>query len=232
MAYRILVVEDDLAVQEVIQQFLMAQEYRVEAAEDGLEAWEMLKAGPYDLVILDVMLPRLDGFSLCRMIRQKSSVPIIVLTALSEEKDQVRAFELEADDYIAKPFSFTVLSKRVEAVLRRAHHPNVSGGREMTYGRIRLDLDGFKTYVDHRIVDLTLKEFEIVQALLENLGRVMTREMLLDRIWGYDFYGDNRIVDAHIKNIRRKLDLSDIKTVKGVGYVIEREPDEENRDHL
>ncbi len=221
MTYNILVVEDDIYIQELIQEFLKARNYNVEAIDDGLEAWKMFNEGKYDLVILDIMIPNIDGFSLCSMIRQKSSTPIIILTALSEEKDQLKAFELEADDFITKPFSFNVLIKRVEAVLRRAK--NFHSNNEIEYGRLKLDLSSYKAYVDGEMVELTVKEFEIVQTLLESIGVVMTRDMLLDKIWGFDYFGDDRIVDAHIKNIRKKIDLPYIKTIKGLGYIIERE---------
>ncbi|WP_374016766.1 response regulator transcription factor [Paenibacillus thiaminolyticus] len=225
MAYHILVVEDDGYIQELIKEFLTAHSYQVDVTDNGLEAWQMMERTVYDLVILDVMLPNIDGFSLCRMIRSaQSTIPIIMLTALSEEKDQLKAFELEADDYIAKPFSFNVLVKRVEAVLRRAKNGNSAlPVNDMTFERLRIDLNSYKVYVDEEWIDMTMKEFEILQALLENIGRVMTREMLLERIWGYDYYGDSRIVDAHIKNIRKKIGLPYIKTVKGLGYMMERE---------
>ncbi|MFD3273787.1 response regulator transcription factor [Paenibacillus dendritiformis] len=225
MSHHILVVEDDGYIQELIKEFLTAYSYQVDVADNGLEAWQMMERTDYDLVILDVMLPNIDGFSLCRMIRSaQSSVPIIMLTALSEEKDQLKAFELEADDYISKPFSFNVLVKRVEAVLRRAKNGNPAlPVNDMTFESLRIDLNSYKVYVDEEWIDMTMKEFEILQALLENMGRVMTREMLLERIWGYDYYGDSRIVDAHIKNIRKKIGLPYIKTVKGLGYMMERE---------
>ncbi|MBG9794941.1 transcriptional regulator [Paenibacillus dendritiformis] len=225
MSQHILVVEDDGYIQELIKEFLTAHSYRVDVADNGLEAWRMMERTGYDLVILDVMLPNIDGFSLCRMIRRaQSAVPIIILTALSEEQDQVKAFELEADDYISKPFSFNVLVKRVEAVLRRAKNGNPAlPVNDLTFERLRIDLNSYKVYVNEEWIDMTMKEFEILQALLENIGRVMTREMLLERIWGYDYYGDSRIVDAHIKNIRKKIGLPYIKTVKGLGYMMERE---------
>lgn len=224
MSYRILVVEDDVYIQELIKEFLASHSYQVDVADQGLQAWQMLEQTEYDLVILDIMIPNIDGFSLCHMIRKKSSVPVIILTALSEEKDQLKAFELEADDFISKPFSFNVLVKRVEAVLRRTQSGKIVNPlNEIVFEKLRLDLDSYKVYVIDELIDVTVKEFEILQALLENIGRVMTREMLLERIWGYDYYGDSRIVDAHIKNIRKKLSLPYIKTVKGLGYMIERE---------
>ncbi len=231
MSHHILVVEDDHYIQELITEFLKAQNYEVDMAEDGAEAWQLINKNDYDLIILDVMLPNIDGFSLCRMIRQKSSIPIIILTALSEEKDQLKAFELEADDFIAKPFSFNVLVKRVEAVLRRVQTTDPLKD-EITFGKINLDCSGYKTYVEGELIELTVKEFEIVKMLIGNSGKVMTREILLEKIWGYDYYGDNRIVDAHIKNIRRKIGLPYIKTVKGLGYTMERDLYEEKQNHL
>lgn len=233
MSYKILVVEDDAYIQELISEFLKAQNYQVDVAEDGLEAWDKLDKGRYDLAILDIMLPNLDGFSLCSMIRKKSAMPVIILTALSEEKDQVKAFELLADDFISKPFSFNVLVKRVEAVLRRSNHHQASKPSNGTeYGRLKLDTNAYKAYVDDNLIDLTVKEFEIVDFLLQNKGIVLTRDKLLEKIWGYDFFGDSRIVDAHIKNIRKKINLPYIKTVKGLGYSLERDDHEEKRNHI
>ncbi len=231
MSYKILVVEDDVYIQELIREFLQAQNYQVDVTDDGIEAWKLLSTNEnqYDLVLLDVMLPNLDGFSLCKMIRQKSAIPVIILTALSEEKDQLKAFELEADDYITKPFSFNVLVRRVEAVLRRTAKEAASNN--LQFGRLKVDVNGYKVYVDDQLVDLTVKEFEILQLFLENIGRVLTRDVLVEKIWGYDYFGDNRIVDAHIKNIRKKIGLPYIKTIKGLGYVVERDHHEEKRDH-
>lgn len=222
---KILVVEDDAHIQELIKEFLQAQNYNVDVIDDGIRAWELINKAKYDLVLLDVMLPNIDGFSLCRMIREKSDVPVVILTALSEEKDQLKAFELEADDFISKPFSFNVLVKRVEAVLRRTKSTGTNNSN-LSYGRLNLDTSAYKAYVDEQAIDLTVKEFEIVQMLLLNIGRVMTRDVLLEKIWGYDYFGESRIVDAHIKNIRKKVGFPYIKTVKGLGYCIERETDE------
>ncbi|NBD24030.1 response regulator transcription factor [Paenibacillus glycinis] len=221
MPAAILVIEDDHYIQELIAEFLRAQQYEVDVAEDGLEGWEKFQSGTYDLVILDLMLPTLDGYTICRRIREKGDTPVIVLTALGEEKDQLRAFEEEADDYITKPFSFHVLTKRVEAVLRRTR--SAQSGEQLWNGRLRLDADAYKVFVDGKLVETTTKEFDILNTLIHNAGRIMTRDMLLDKVWGYDFFGDSRIVDAHIKNIRKKLGISIIRTVKGVGYSLESE---------
>ncbi|MCR8846444.1 response regulator transcription factor [Paenibacillus sp. SC116] len=219
MSEAILIVEDDRYIQELIAEYLKAQGYDVDVASDGAEGYRKFTEGTFDLVLLDVMLPNMDGYSICRMIRNQSQTPIIMMTALSEEKDQLQAFELLADDYIAKPFSFNVLVKRVEAVLRRSR--SESKPRELLYGRIRLDCDSYKAFVDDALVELTVREFSIVAYLIENAGRTITREMILDRVWGYDFFGDTRLVDAHIKNIRKKMKISCIETIKGIGYLME-----------
>ncbi|WP_219835168.1 response regulator transcription factor [Paenibacillus sp. R14(2021)] len=221
MPAAILVIEDDYYIQELIAEFLRAQQYEVETASDGLEGWGKCQSKAYDLVILDLMLPSMDGYAICRHIREKGDTPIIVLTALGEEKDQLKAFEEEADDFITKPFSFHVLMKRVEAVLRRTR--SVQSGDQLFDGRLRLDADAYKVFVDGKLIDTTTKEFDILHTLIHNAGRIMTRDMLLDKIWGYDYFGDSRIVDAHIKNIRKKLGISVIRTVKGVGYSLESE---------
>ncbi|MEH7355152.1 response regulator transcription factor [Neobacillus drentensis] len=217
MNQRILVIEDDLDIQELIREFLVSQDYEVDTAQDGLEGIGMFQNGHYDLAILDVMLPNMDGYSICKIIRNKSLVPIIMLTALGEEKDQVKGFELGVDDYITKPFSFNVFIKRVEALLRRSHSP-LSLSRVIRVKEMVVDLDGYKVSVNGEEVELTTKEFEILAVLLENNGKVLTRESLLDKAWGYDFYGDTRVVDTHIKNLRKKLGVPYIKTLKGVGY--------------
>ncbi|REE78765.1 two-component system response regulator VanR [Paenibacillus taihuensis] len=221
MPAAILVVEDDYYIQELIAEFLRAQNYEVDVASDGLEGWKKFQQASCDLVILDLMLPSMNGYEVCRLIREKSDTPVIVLTALSEEKDQLKAFEEEADDYVTKPFSFHVLMKRVEAVLRRTR--GGQSGELLFDGRLRLDADAYKVYVDGKLIDTTTKEFDILNTLINNAGRILTRDMLLDKVWGYDYYGDSRIVDAHIKNIRKKLGISVIRTVKGVGYSLETE---------
>ncbi|RED75085.1 response regulator transcription factor [Cohnella phaseoli] len=216
---KVLIIEDDSDIQELVREFLTAQNYTVDTSNDGLEGIQLFHENEYDLILLDVMLPKLDGYGVCRMIRQKSSVPIIMLTALGEERDEIKGFELGIDDYIAKPFSFNLLIKRVEAVLRRASDKVASG--VIRFKEIVLDKDGFTVTVDDNSIDLTAKEFRILHCLMENQGRTVSREALLNRGWGYDYFGDERIVDTHIKNLRKKLGIPYIRTITGIGYKID-----------
>ena len=217
----ILVMEDDVNIQELIVEFLKAEGYDVDYASDGLEGIQLFKKKEYDLVLLDIMMPNLDGYSVCKMIRQTSNVPIIFLTALNEESNQLKGFELECDDYITKPFSFNLLIQRVKAVLRRVRI-NISNNL-LIFEKLKLDLNTYSVQIDDQNIELTLKEFNILKMLIEKYPQVVTRENLLDSIWGYDYYGDTRIVDAHIKNLRKKIILPYIKTVKGIGYTLEKD---------
>ncbi|MDF2534828.1 MAG: two-component response regulator [Bacillales bacterium] len=220
MSQRILVVEDDLDIQELTKEFLSANEYIVDTANDGEQGYLKFKDGNYDLVMLDVNMPKMDGFTVCKMIRQKSMVPIIMLTALEEEQDQLKGFENGADDYITKPFSFNLLIKRVEAVLRRGTSEN-EAGNIIRFKDLEMDIDAYTVKISGERIETTSKEFQILQTMLESKGKVWTREALLDRVWGYDFFGDARVIDTHIKNVRRKLDRPYIQTVKGIGYKVE-----------
>lgn len=219
MTQKILVVEDDLDIQELTKEFLTANEYEVDTANDGEQGYLKFKEGSYDLVMLDVNMPKMDGFTVCKMIRQKSMVPIIMLTALEEETDQLKGFENGADDYITKPFSFNLLIKRVEAVLRRKL--SETPGNILHFKDLEMDMDAYTVKVAGDRIEMTSKEFQILQTMLETKGKVWTRESLLDRVWGYDFFGDARVIDTHIKNVRRKLDRPYIQTVKGIGYKVE-----------
>ncbi|WP_155590916.1 response regulator transcription factor [Lysinibacillus cavernae] len=219
MIYNILVIEDDPDVQELISEFLITQNYHVDKASDGVEGLKLFQTENYHLVIADIMMPNMDGFHLCNMIRRKSSVPIIILTALSEEKSELKAFDLQVDDYITKPFSFNVLIKRVQAVIRRAYPENVT--RTASFKEIVVDYEAYTVKMNGEVIELTTKEFDILKLFIENEGKVLSRELLLDQLWGFDYFGDTRVVDTHIKNLRKKLDVPYIKTIKGVGYKLE-----------
>ena len=222
MNYKILVVEDDNQIQELIVEFLSSQDYIVDTANDGVEGYEKFKSGEYDLVILDVMMPRLDGHSLCKMIRNiDKEVSIIFLTALGDEENEIKGFDLNADDYISKPFSFNILIKRVEAVLRRKNKEK-SEDEVLKFEGLKLDLQTFKSYIDEEEIELTLKEFNILKLMISSYPTVVSREKLIEKIWVYDYFGDTRVIDAHMKNIRKKIKKDYIKTIKGVGYVLEK----------
>ena len=222
MNCKILVVEDDNQIQELIVEFLSSQDYVVDTANDGVEGYEKFKEGEYDLVILYVMMPRLDGHSLCKMIRSiDKEVSIIFLTALGDEENEIKGFDLDADDYISKPFSFNILIKRVEAVLRRKNNGKVEE-KVLKFEGLKLDLQTFKSYIDGEEIELTLKEFNILKLMISSYPTVVSREKLIEKIWGYDYFGDTRVIDAHMKNIRKKIKKDYIKTIKGVGYVLEK----------
>ena len=219
---QLLVVEDEPDIQELLQNFLEAAGYGVTLAGDGVEAITRFQQKQYDLVLLDVMLPKIDGYGVCELIRHTSTVPVVMLTALDDEAHQLQGFDLKIDDYITKPFSMPILLRKLEAVLRRAGGQSVGERQLLVYQKLTLDLDGYQAYVDGKPVELTHREFEVLQLLLRNQGRVLTRQMLLNQLWDFDFLGDERVVDTHIKNLRKKLQLNYIETIRGVGYRVEQ----------
>ncbi|WP_317310939.1 response regulator transcription factor [Clostridium thermobutyricum] len=218
---KVLVVEDDLKIRELVEEFLKAEGYFVRGASDGLEGYSVFREEEFDLVITDIMMPRMDGYALTNLIREESNVPIVMLTALNDEEDQIRAFDEKVDDFISKPFSFALLIKRVEAILRRCSR-EAGESSSLQFENITLNEDTYKAFVDGEDIELTLKEFNILKLLILNFPTVLKREVLMDKIWGYDYYGDMRVIDAHIKNLRKKIKYDYIKTVKGVGYVLEK----------
>ena len=219
----ILIVEDDMDIQELLREFLKEAGYEVMAANDGIEAMDLFAKNKYDLILLDIMLPKIDGFGVCELIRKQSQVPIIMLTALGGEEEQIRGLDLQVDDYITKPFSVPILIRKIAAVLRRSGQTQDEGHKTIAYQNLLLDLDNYTAMVDGTAYELTQREFEVLRELLTHQGRIMTRQNLLDKLWRYDFYGDERVVDTHIKNLRRKLGIEFIQTVRGVGYKIDRE---------
>ena len=220
---RILVVEDDFDIQELLQNFLQETGYEVDIAGDGVEALSIFIDGKYDLILLDIMLPKIDGYGVCELIRKQSDVPIIMLTALNGEDDQIKGLDLQVDDYITKHFSMPILIRKIAAVLRRSSQGTVESYQSITYGNLLLNCDGYTATMNGNTFELTQKEFEILRELLTHQGRILTRQNLLDKLWRYDFYGDERVVDTHIKNLRKKLGIDFIQTIRGVGYKIDKE---------
>lgn len=222
---KILIVEDDLSIQALLHDFIEEAGHSVVLAADGVEALAKYSEQPFDLILLDIMLPKIDGYGVCEVIRQKSDVPIIMLTALDGEENQIRGLDLQADDYITKPFSMPILLRKIAAVLRRSAKQNDTP-QTMSYKDLTLDLAAYKVYTgeESESVDLTPREFEILRELLLHKGRILTRQNLLQTLWKYEFYGEERIIDTHIKNLRKKLGTADyIETIRGVGYRIDKE---------
>ena len=214
---KILIIEDEPDIQELLAAYLRDAGYEIVIAGDGVEALAQFQQGAFDMILLDLMLPKIDGFGVCELIRRESSVPILMLTALDGEQEQLRGFQMEIDDYVTKPFSMPILLQKIRAILRRT-----AGGMEnnkcLHYRDLTLDLDGMEAVLAGRSLDLTTREFELLQALISSPGRVFTREVLLAKLWGYDFFGDERVVDSHIKNLRHKMGTDYIETVRGVVY--------------
>lgn len=217
---RILVIEDEPDIQEMLCAYLRDAGYSVSAASDGIQAMDCFHRESWDLILLDLMLPKIDGYGVCELIRRESDVPVIMVTALDTEENQIRGFDLQIDDYVTKPFSMPILLRKIAAVLRRTGSDAES--RQLIYRDIVMDLDAYRVTVDGALLDLTTREFELLKELLQNQGSVLTRSVLLGQLWNYDFIGDERIVDSHIKNLRKKLNRDYIETVRGVGYRVEK----------
>lgn len=218
----ILIIEDEKSIQNILRAFLEDAGYSITLADDGMEGIAAFHKDKFDLVLLDIMMPKLDGYTVCEMIRKEGDTPVILLTALDDEDSQMKGFDLLADDYITKPFSMPLVLRRIKAVLRRAQDKD-ENSFILTWGEIQLDTENFKVYVSGQEIVLTAREFEILRLFMENKGRVFTREQLLDLIWNYDYVGDDRIINTHIKNLRRKLGVDCIETIRGVGYRIDKE---------
>lgn len=220
---KILIVEDDFDIQDLLKNFLQEVGYETTIARDGLEAISLFSSAHFDLILLDIMLPKIDGFTVCELIRRQSQIPIIMLTALNREEEQIKGLDLQVDDYITKPFSMPILIRKIAAVLRRSSMIPDREHQTITYQNLILDLDSYSASVNGKSHELTQREFEVLRELLLNQGRVLTRQNLLDRLWKYDFLGDERVVDTHIKNLRKKLGIDFIQTIRGVGYKIDKE---------
>ena len=226
-APRVLVVDDEPSFVEALKVGLIQEGFQVDVAEDGLMALELFKTLKPDLILLDVMLPKMSGFDVCREIRSKSRVPIVMVTARGEEIDTVVGLEVGADDYITKPYRLREVVARMRSLLRRSNWSDdteaSNEGRKIMVGDIRVDTDKYQVEVRNEIVDFPLKEFELLLLLLENAGKVLTRDVLIDRVWGFDYVGDTKTLDVHIKRLRSKVEKDPSKpmliiTVRGVGY--------------
>ena len=220
---QILVVDDESRMRKLVKDFLQREGYSVLEARDGMEAMDIFYEQKIDLVILDVMMPRMDGWQTCREIRRDSTVPIIMLTARSEERDELQGFELGVDEYISKPFSPKILVARVGALLKRIYGTDAE--EKMEAGGIELDKAAHQVRVDGKSIDLSYKEFELLTYFLENQGIALSREKILNNVWNYDYFGDARTIDTHVKKLRNKLgDKGNyIKTIWGMGYKFEVE---------
>jgi DNA-binding response OmpR family regulator len=229
-AGKILVVDDEPHIVELVRYNLAQEGFEVQVAYDGHDAIAKAQAQSPDLVILDLMLPYVDGLEVCRHLRRSSSVPILMLTAKHGEQERVVGLELGADDYVTKPFSPRELVARVRAILRRtAREAQPHGGGVMAAGALRLDPTTHEVRLRDRLVELTTKEFDLLQLLLSHPNRVFTRDFLLEHIWGYDYFGSTRTVDMHISRLREKIEDDPnaptyIMTVRGVGYKLKKEP--------
>lgn len=232
MNQRVLVIEDEINIQELIKYNLEKNGYKVTAADNGIDGLNEALANVPDLILLDLMLPGLDGLEVCkrlRMEKQTKKVPILMLTAKSEELDKVLGLELGADDYITKPFSIKELIARIRAAMRRISDAGAAeplgeeSSKILKVKNIEIDIEKYEVRVKGKKASLTLKEFELLKMLVENRGKVLTRDFLLDRIWGYDYIGETRTVDVHIRHVRQKLNDNEgsdrmIETIRGVGY--------------
>lgn len=219
---KILIVDDESRMRKLVKDFLIKHDFKVLEAANGEDAVDIFfKEIDISLIILDVMMPKMDGWEVCREIRKESKVPIIMLTAKGDERDELLGFELGVDEYISKPFSPKILVARVEAILRRANH--FTSDELIEAGDIQIDKAAHKVTIDNKDIDLSYKEFELLAYFLENQGLALSREKILNSVWNYDYFGDARTIDTHVKKLRSKMgDKGDyIKTIWGMGYKFE-----------
>ena len=225
MSAKVLIVDDDKNICELLRLYLEKDGYATVIANDGDEAVKAFNAQEPDIILLDVMLPKLDGWQVCREIRKTSQVPIIMLTAKGETFDKVFGLELGADDYITKPFDAKEVVARIKAVMRRGVKAAENADKVVKYDKLVINLTNYELWVDGKQIDIPPKELELIYHLASNPNRVFTRDQLLDEVWSFDYYGDSRTVDVHVKRLREKLEgVSDkwsLKTVWGVGYKFE-----------
>ena len=224
---KLLVVDDEIKIRAVIKEYAEFEGYDIDEAGDGMEAIAKCKATDYDLIIMDIMMPKLDGYSAVKEIKKVKNIPVIMLSARAEEYDKLFGFEIGVDDYVVKPFSPKELMARVNAVITRSKSNGVSNvpQEKYVYEGLEIDMLGRNVYVDGEKKDLTPKEYELLVLFVENKSIALSRETLLSKVWGYDFFGDDRTIDTHIKMLRNNLGeyRNLIKTVRGVGYKFEEE---------
>ncbi len=221
---KILIVDDEAGIREAIREYAHFNKYETDEAEDGMQAVAKCLNNDYDLIIMDIMMPKLDGYSACKEIRKNKDIPVIMLSARGEEYDKLFGFELGIDDYVVKPFSLKELMARVAAVLaRKSHGAEAAKQTVLKSGGLEVNMDSRTVTVDGIKVDCTLKEYEILAYLMQNKNIALSRDRMLQDIWGYDFFGDDRTIDTHIKNLRGRLGeyRDKITTVRGIGYKFE-----------
>ena len=221
----LLIVDDEQRIRELIRKYAVFEGYEVDEAADGMQAVEKCRARRYDLVIMDVMMPELDGFSACREIRKTSHVPMLMLSARGEEYDRIHGFELGVDDYVVKPFSPKELMMRVGAILKRSAAAPAASSEQVVIGGLVVDFTARRVTISGEALDLSPKEYDLLFYMVRNRGIALTREKLISEVWGYDFFGDDRTLDTHIKLLRRQLGpyADRITTLRGVGYRFEKE---------
>lgn len=227
--YRMLIVDDEEKIRAVVREYAEFEDYEVEEARDGMEAVSLCRENDYDIIIMDVMMPRLDGYSACKEIKKQKDIPVIMLSARGEEYDKLFGFETGIDDYVVKPFSPRELMARVRAVLARSHAASQAAAEQMPqrlkFGGLEIDIAGREVYVDGQRASMTPKEYDLLFYLVKNKGLALSRDKLLEEVWGYDFFGDDRTVDTHIKMLRGSLGpyRTYIVTLRGMGYKFESE---------
>ena len=222
----ILIADDNNQIIEVLKQYALKENYTVFTADNGSKTLEEFHKRDYDVILLDVMMPEIDGFEVCRRIRQTSMVPIIMITARGEDYDKIMGLNIGADDYVIKPFSPSEVMARVRAILRRVESIGISNKEVVQKGSLRINLDKFQVFIHDETVSLTKKEVEILWLLASNAGIVFSRTQILDSVWGFEYFGDSRTIDTHIKRLRSKVDTYEhsdwkILTVRGIGYKFE-----------
>jgi len=220
---KILIIEDESKIRSIVRDFFNHEGFEVIEAENGKIGLEKFEENKIDLVLLDIMMPELDGWSVCRRIRKNSDIPIVMMTARGDEEDQLMGYELEADDYIVKPFSPSILVAKCKILLKRSKGELLDNNINIVRGSIQIKRDARSVFVEGKQLNLTYKEYELLNYMIKNEGLALTRDVILREVWGYDFFGDDRVVDSHIKKLRKHLGNQSclIKTIFGVGYKFE-----------